>query len=211
MNTVHWASAIEFPLTEATPVGAELVLRSERLVLRPLRDDDRAEWLASERANAEFWRSTMPALDPGVALEDRWRQQLERSGAALRSGTGVRLTAFDADQFVGSINLNQIARGVFMNAALGWRVTRAAEGRGLAFEMVGRAIDYAFAGPPLGLGLHRVEANIMPDNERSLRLAARLGLRREGLALRMLKIAGEWRDHVVHAKLADEHEAGQSR
>jgi ribosomal-protein-alanine N-acetyltransferase len=76
---------------------------------------------------------------------------------------------------------------------------------GYAFELCSAVLDFAFAAPPAGLGLNRVQANVMPDNERSLRLAARLGFRREGLALRMLHIMGDWRDHIMHAKLADEH------
>lgn len=212
MHTVSWASALELPPPSAAAVDpAAILLRSERLLLRPLRPDDRDLWLANERDNAEFWRPTMPALDPALSPQDRWRLQLDRQAAAHAHGTGVRLAAFREGQIIGTVNLNHITRGVFMNTALGWRVTQAAQGRGLAFEMVHRAIDYAFATPPAGQGLHRVEANIMPHNKRSLRLASRLGLRPEGLALRMLKINGEWRDHIIHAKLADEHSPAQSR
>ncbi len=54
------------------------------------------------------------------------------------------------------------------------------------------------------LGLHRVDANIQPDNERSLRLVERLGFRREGLSLRYVKVGGRWRDHERWALLAEE-------
>jgi ribosomal-protein-alanine N-acetyltransferase len=77
-------------------------------------------------------------------------------------------------------------------------------GRGLATEGVRALLDVAFAAPP-GLALHRVQANVIPDNVRSLRVAEKAGFRREGYAPRYLKIAGEWRDHVMFAILADEH------
>jgi ribosomal-protein-alanine N-acetyltransferase len=46
---------------------------------------------------------------------------------------------------------------------------------------------------------------VLPRNARSLRVAEKCGFRREGLALRYLHIAGVWEDHVMFAKVSDEH------
>ena len=54
------------------------------------------------------------------------------------------------------------------------------------------------------LGLHRLEANIQPANERSIALVRGLGFRNEGLSRRYLKISGRWRDHERWALLAEE-------
>ena len=90
---------------------------------------------------------------------------------------------------------------------MGWRVMREFTGRGFGTEAVRGMFDLAFALPPQGLGLHRVQANVMPSNLPSLSLAKRAGFRREGFAPRMLCIAGRWEDHIMHAKLAEEHAA----
>jgi len=58
------------------------------------------------------------------------------------------------------------------------------------------------------LKLHRVEANIQPENVASIRLVERLGFRREGFSPRYLKIGGRWRDHVRYALLAEEWRSG---
>lgn len=66
-------------------------------------------------------------------------------------------------------------------------------------QAVRMAVAHGFA----RLGLHRVEANIRPENLRSLALAQRVGFSREGYSPRYLLIDGQWRDHERWALLAD--------
>ena len=69
-----------------------------------------------------------------------------------------------------------------------------------------RAVELAVGHAFREIGLHRVEANVQPDNLRSRALVKRLGFRLEGYSPRYLRIAGAWRDHERWAKLADEEE-----
>ena len=63
-------------------------------------------------------------------------------------------------------------------------------------EALGSALTYVFE----ELGIHRVMANYLPENERSAALLERLGFMKEGFARDYLMIAGRWRDHVLTAK-----------
>jgi len=54
------------------------------------------------------------------------------------------------------------------------------------------------------LGLHRVEAVIVPSNDRSRNVARKLALREEGVSERFLQIQGVWEDHVRYAITRDE-------
>ncbi len=64
-------------------------------------------------------------------------------------------------------------------------------------EAVGKVVEYAFD----VLGLHRLEANIMPRNKASLRVVEKLGFSEEGLSRKLLLINGRWEDHVRMVKL----------
>ncbi|MBL8991540.1 MAG: GNAT family N-acetyltransferase, partial [Phycisphaerae bacterium] len=142
----------------------------------------------------------------------------ERTQAGLARGDSYRFAAFEraaggaeSPVIAGFCSLNNVVRGVFLNADLGYMIARRHQGLGLAFELCARVLDFAFEPEPAGLGLHRVQANVIPGNERSLRLAARLGMRREGLGVALLKIAGRWQDHAMHAILAEEWHARRAR
>jgi ribosomal-protein-alanine N-acetyltransferase len=67
-------------------------------------------------------------------------------------------------------------------------------------EAVRLTVAYAFR----ELALHRVEANIQPDNHSSVALVRRVGFRKEGFSPRYLQVGGTWRDHERWALLADE-------
>lgn len=192
-------------------VGA-VTARTPRLLLRPLRESDRDEFLRVHAISLGFITPWVPQRYITDKPGDLFRQELAKAevyAAAGAAAGGLRLIAERIEPasagIAGYFNLNNIIRGVFQNADASWQLAADATGRGLATEALGAMLDIAFAAPPLGLGLHRIQANIIPDNHKSIALAERCGFRREGLARAMLKIAGHWRDHYNYAKLAEEH------
>jgi ribosomal-protein-alanine N-acetyltransferase len=106
----------------------------------------------------------------------------------------------DGGDIVGFLNLGEIIRGSLQQAFLGYGGMAGHEGKGLMSEAVQLVLREAF-GP---LGLHRIEANIQPENRPSIVLAERNGFRREGFSPRYLKINGRWRDHERWALNAEQ-------
>ena len=102
------------------------------------------------------------------------------------------------------INLNNLIRGNFQSAFLGYYAFLPHAGQGLMHEGMLLVLTHAFR----SLKLHRLEANIQPANEASIALVRRCGFVREGLSRRYLKIYGRWKDHERWAILADTFRLG---
>jgi len=185
---------------------------TERLELLPGRPRDVPALYHALRRNVDHLRPYTPAPEPGekrpsltVAARElaRWRSLWQRGDSYAfyvwpREANGGR----DDRPIIGRITLGRVTRGVFQNAYLGYWIDRDHQSSGLMTEAVRAVLKFAF-GP---LRLHRVQAGVMPENERSMRVLEKNGFWREGLALRYLKIAGEWRDHVLFALTLEEWE-----
>ena len=52
--------------------------------------------------------------------------------------------------------------------------------------------------------LHKVEAGVATDNERSIRVLEKVGMTREGLRRKILPIRGAWKDNFHYAILEDD-------
>jgi ribosomal-protein-alanine N-acetyltransferase len=182
------------------------VIQTERLALRLMRADDRAEYVRIHEQGRDHFRPWLPKPKDGETPDRAFEHELERGETGRTSGTAERRVGMLEDgRMAGIFGLSQIFRGPFLNAYAGWRVAADCLGRGLATEGVLALLDLAFAPEPVGLGLHRVQANVIPGNAASLRVAEKAGFRPEGLALAYLEIDGRWQDHRMFAKTAEEH------
>lgn len=187
-------------------LGNPWLVRTQRLLLRVLSEEDRREFVRMHEVSADLHRPWVPLMTPGQTFDDLFRTNLAKAIQGQQDGGECRLVAYLAEgRMAALVNLVRITRGVFHCAYAGWAVNAEIAGHGYCTEAVAGALDYAFAPPPLGLALHRIQANIIPHNRASVRVAEKNGFRVEGLGLKYLQIAGQWQDHRFYAKLTDEH------
>ena len=159
--------------------------------------------IPSRKRRVEF----LTAVARSRELHDRWvspprtarafNQSLKRFDLPAHVGFWI-LT--EADELAGVVTISEIVRRSFRSGYLGYYAFVPHNGHGYMTEGIRAVVSRAFR----ALRLHRLEANIQPDNERSRRLVQRLGFKLEGFSPRYLKIAGEWRDHERWALTAEE-------
>ena len=156
-----------------------------RTYLRQIKQNDRKEFLDLMRDSRSLHH---PWIAPPntVTLFDQYIARLRQD-----DHEGFVVCSRNDDRIAGVINLNNIVRGSFLSASLGYYVGAPFAGRGFMLEGLQQLVRHAFD----NLHLHRLEANIQPSNIRSIQLVKRCGFSREGLSPSFLFIAGAWRDH----------------
>ncbi|MFB9327164.1 GNAT family N-acetyltransferase [Paenibacillus aurantiacus] len=170
-------------------------LQTERLLLRELDVQDARtvlDYVLRNRSFLEPWeiRRQEDYYTLGMQAE-----QLLLDAARAASGGQCKLWLSPLDEpanIIGSVTINNIVRGAFLSCHLGYRLDAAYANRGFMTEALRVMIRHAFD----DLGLHRIEANIMPRNAASLGVVRKLGFYEEGLALKYLLINGQWEDHL---------------
>jgi [ribosomal protein S5]-alanine N-acetyltransferase len=162
---------------------------------------DAEEFIEAARASRPLHR---PWVDPPDTPE-RFAAYLSRAARDDQAAYLIRHRG--CGQLVGYANINDIVRGAFQSGYLGYAAFSSHAGRGLMAEGLQAVLAVAF----WELGLHRVEANIQPGNDRSAGLVRRLGFEREGFSPRYLMVDGDWRDHVRWALRAENWAAAAAR
>jgi ribosomal-protein-alanine N-acetyltransferase len=117
-----------------------------------------------------------------------------------RAGRSLPFAVLLNGSLAGQVTVSNVVRGAFQSASVGYWVDHAAAGRGVMPTALAMVVDHCFT----AVGLHRIEANIRPENGPSLRVMRKLGFREEGLHPRFLYIDGGWRDHLCFALTAED-------
>jgi [ribosomal protein S5]-alanine N-acetyltransferase len=187
--------------------GWPVTLTEGPVGLRPLRHRDAATWRDLRVRNADWlrpWEPTNPetplfrsGLGPYVSMVHTMRRE-------ARQGLALPWVVTHEGDFVGQLTIGAIVWGSARSAQIGYWVDRQVAGRGVIPTAVALAVDHCF----FTVGLHRVEANIRPENTASRRVVEKLGFREEGIRRRHLHIDGAWRDHICYALTVEDVPGG---
>jgi ribosomal-protein-alanine N-acetyltransferase len=190
-------------LGSAAPVVVESGSRlcTARLVLRPLRASDQRSWIQLVRKSRDDLDAFAPLHEPGESDEALFARQMSLTTEGEHTGVSWRRVAvLDDGSLIGCFNINSVRRGLAMEGDVNWWLGTPYQRKGLATEALGALIDYAFMTLPTGLGLDRLWASIQPGNERSKRLADRVGFCPASDGTDRLRLSGgHWTAHDLYA------------
>ena len=178
-------------------------LSAGAVTIRAIRIRD-ARPLESELVRNRSWLRRWEATNPHGPAGFDVKASIRALQAHARQGSGVAFAVEYDGEFAGQLNVSSIAYGSLSSATIGYWVAERFAGRGVTPTAVALATDHCF----FGLGLHRMEICIRPENAASLRVVQKLGFRYEGLRRRYIHIDGDWRDHFCFALTVEEVPVG---
>jgi [ribosomal protein S5]-alanine N-acetyltransferase len=88
----------------------------------------------------------------------------------------------------------------FRSGEIYYKLLPSSWGRGYATEVAKALIKSGFN----DFNLHRVEAGVDAENEKSIRVLEKSGMTREGLRRKILPIRGKWKDNYHYAIVEDD-------
>lgn len=174
----------------------ELAIQGDKISIRVLNSDDASILLDYYTRNKAFLSKFEPHRDEEFYTVEVQKQSLIENYKEFIKGEGAHFGIYKADKMIGRIRIYNIVHGVFKSAFIGYSMDEQYQGNGYMKEAVSLVVRYAYE----ELGLHRIEATTLVDNEKSQRVLRACGFNELGTCKEYLHINGKWRDHVIFYK-----------
>jgi len=174
----------------------ELTIQGNKVSIRVLNSDDASDLLEYYTRNKDFLSKFEPHRDEEFYTVEVQKQSLIENYKEFIKGEGAHFGIYKAEKMIGRIRIYNIVQGVFKSAFIGYSMDEQYQGNGYMKEAVSLVVTYAYE----ELGLHRIEATTLVDNEKSQRVLKACGFNELGICKEYLHINGKWRDHVIFYK-----------
>ncbi len=174
----------------------ELAIQGNKISIRVLNSDDASDLLEYYTRNKDFLSKFEPHRDEEFYTVEVQKQSLIENYKEFIKGEGAHFGIYKAEKMIGRIRIYNIVHGVFKSAFIGYSMDEQYQGNGYMKEAVSLVVTYAYE----ELGLHRIEATTLVDNEKSQRVLKACGFNELGICKEYLHINGKWRDHVIFYK-----------
>ena len=180
----------------------ELAVPDEDFKLRLMSERDYESWAYVRALNRSVLQPFEPIWADDCLDTHSYLAQVKTAKYEYDAALGgmMLMIHLESGEVIGGINLRNVRRGVAQMGTIGYWIASQWGGRGRMTAAVKRMVAFGFD----DLGLHRVEAACVPENDASASVLLRAGFEEEGFARGYLKINGRWRDHRLFAILSPE-------
>ncbi len=183
------------------PVLPDFEIRGSRILLRPPKVQDEGEWIDLRSRNKEYLTPFEPAwsrdaLSPAffqrriIRQRRDWAQDRAYSFLIFRHAA----SADEKPKMIGGMNINNVCRGAAQFGSLGYWLDEWHQGQGYMRAALRMIIYFSYN----ELKLHRLNASVLPDNDKSQNLLLRVGFEEEGFAKSYIEINNLWQDHILY-------------
>lgn len=182
----------------------QVTIRTDRLLLRPLREEDAADLFGifSDPVVMRYW-----ATPPWPAMQVA-HELIARDIKSMAGGDYLRLgiECLADGRLIGNCTFFSFVPQC-QRAEIGYALAHAAWGHGYMHEALSALVEYGFS----ELALNRIEADLDPRNDGSARTLQRLGFQREGYLRERWIVSGEVSDTALYGLLRREWRGGAAQ
>ncbi|NLB34028.1 MAG: GNAT family N-acetyltransferase [Tissierellia bacterium] len=179
----------------------QISYQTDRLYLKIFKPNYGHEVLEYYKRNHNFLKEWDPKRPKNFYTLAYQKRQLSYEYNMFKDNKLVRFWIIkkEDNKLIGNICLSNIIMGNFKSCFMGYKLDKDEINNGFMTEAISELVQIMFD----DFGLHRIEVNVVPPNERSLKVMKKLNFEQEGFSKRYLEINGKWEDHVHFATYAD--------
>lgn len=177
-------------------------IETDRLTLRPPQHGDYREWSALRDASQGFLTPWEPTWSADHLTRRAFTNRVYWAQRSIAAGRAVPLFLVERSQktLLGAITLDNIQRGPSQAATIGYWIGERHARQGYMAEAIRGVVHFAFK----TMGLSRIQAACLSENNASRGLLEKCGFKYEGVAQSYLQINGRWRNHVLYSSLRED-------
>ena len=196
-----YKNEVSFGISRAEYKSGERISFSKiqfgKYYMRVLTPEDAKELTEYYIRNKEHLASFEPAREKEFYTIESQKSILNDNYTQFLNGTAIDFGIFKEEKIIGKLRISSILYGIVKSGILGYSIDKLEQGKGIMTSAVKLVTEYAFN----ELGMHRIEASVLVDNEKSKCVLHKCGFKELGLNEKYLFIDGVWRDHITFFKI----------
>ena len=175
-------------------------IETDHLIIKKVDMSQVDDYLSFLNRNKEFFKPWEPDRPDHHYTLDIQKAIMTRKTMDFVDERGFKFVFYqknDPDKIIGDFDFINIMKGPFLSCYLTYKIDHDFVRKGFMTEALTAGIAFLFNEKKM----HRIEANVMPWNDASIKLVEKLGFKNEGKGEKYLKINGKWEDHIRYSLL----------